>query len=180
MNKVILTGRLTTDPDYRQTSNGIAVCHFTIAVNREYQKGKEQEADFLICQAWRNTAEFVKSCFTKGKPITVEGSVRNNNYTDQNGVKHYSNEILVSYAEFALSDNTQKQNSGHYQQPQQNYQPQQVATSYQPSQNTNYQQSYQQYPQQPKTYQQAPPSQPVQRQKNENFEEILSDGEIPF
>ena len=171
MNKVILMGRLTADPDYRQTPNGVAVCRFTIAVNREYQKDKEQEADFFICQAWRNTAKFVKSCFCKGKPITIEGSIRNNNYTDKNGVTHYSVEVLVSHAEFALSDNTQKQNSGYYQQPQQNYQPQQVATSHQP-QNYGYQQNSPQYPQQ------TPPSQPVQQ--NENFEEILSDGEIPF
>ena len=155
MNKVILTGRLTTDIDYRQTQNGIAVCRFNIAVDRPYQKGKEKETDFFTCQAWRNTAEFVKSCFCKGKPATIEGSIRNNNYTDQNGVKHYSTEILVSNIEFAISDNTQKQNSGYYQQPPQNYQPQPVATS----------------------YQQAPSSQPVQQT---NFEEILNDGEIPF
>lgn len=171
MNKVILTGRLTTDIDYRQTQNGIAVCRFNIAVDRPYQKGKEKEADFFTCQAWRSVAEFVKSCFCKGKPIVVEGSIRNNNYTDRNGVNHYSVEVLVNNAEFTINDNTQKQGSGYYQQPSQNYQPQPVATSYQP-QNYGYQQNSPQYPQQ------TPPSQPVQQ--NENFEEILSDGEIPF
>lgn len=160
MNKVILTGRLTADPDYRQTPNGIAVCRFNVAVDRPYQKDKEKEADFISCQAWRNTADFVSRYFSKGKPITVEGSLRNNNYTDQNGVKHYSMEVLVSNVEFTISDNTQKQGSEYYPQPQQNY---------------GYQQNPPQYPQTPR--QQTPiPNENV----NQNFEQIIPDGEVPF
>lgn len=148
MNKVILIGRLTANPECKQTQNGISVCRFTIAVNRPYQKDKEQEADFITCQAWRNTADFVQRFFAKGKPIVVEGSLRNNNYTDQNGVKHYSMEVLVSNVEFTISD-TQNAQQGqppvnHYQQP--------VATSYQP-QNTYHQQQY------PQTQPQAPSQQ---------------------
>ena len=176
MNKVILNGRLTADPDYRQTQNGTAVCRFTVAVNRPYQKDKEQqEADFISCQAWRGTADFVSRYFSKGKPIIVEGSLRNNNYTDQNGVKHYSMEVLVSNVEFTISDisNTQQGQApgNYYQQP--------VATSYQPQQNYGYQQNSPQYPQ---TQPQAPRQQTQlpNEDVNQNFEQIIPDGEIPF
>lgn len=161
MNKVILIGRLTADPEYRQTPNGVAVCRFNIAVDRPYQKDKEKEADFVSCQAWRNTADFVQHYFTKGKPIIVEGSLRNNNYTDKNGVNHYGMDVLVSNVEFAISDNTQNQ------------QPQQQYNGY-----GGYQQSSQ--------YQQAPPPNTNYQQNNvgnlnlNDFEEIISDGEIPF
>lgn len=169
MNKVILIGRLTANPEYRQTPNGVAVCRFNIAVDRPYQKDKEKEVDFISCQAWRNTADFVSRFFTKGKPIVVEGSLRNNNYTDKNGVNHYGMDVLVSNVEFTISDNTQNQNPGYYPQPPQNYQSQQA-----PPPNANYQQSSPQYQQPPQ------PSQPVQQNVSNNFEEIISDGEIPF
>lgn len=173
MNKVILMGRLTANPDYRQTQNGTAVCRFNIAVNRPYQKDKEQEVDFISCQAWRNTADFVSRYFSKGKPIIVEGSLRNNNYIDKNGVNHYGMDVLVSNAEFTISDNTQNQQQG---QPQGNYYQQA------PSPNTNYKQNSPQYQQPPQGYQQqSQPSQPVQPTSNlNNFEEVISDGEIPF
>lgn len=114
-------GKLTANPECKQTQNGTAVCRFTVAVNRPYQKDKEQEADFISCQAWRSTADFVSRYFSKGKPIIVEGSLRNNNYTDQNGVKHYSMEVLVSNVEFTIND-TQNAQQGqapgnYYQQP---------------------------------------------------------------
>lgn len=185
MNKVILMGRLTANPDYRQTPNGVAVCRFNIAVNRPYQKDKEQEADFISCQAWRNTADFVSRFFTKGKPIIVEGSLRNNNYTDKNGTNHYGMDVLVSNVEFTISDNTQNQGQGqpqgnYYQQPQQP--PQQQYNGY-----GGYQQAPQQYQpnnqyQQAQYQQQPPPSQPVQQNVSNlnNFEEVINDGEIPF
>ena len=194
MNKVILIGRLTANPDYRQTPNGIAVCRFNIAVDRPYQKDKEKEADFISCQAWRNTADFVSRFFTKGKPIIVEGSLRNNNYTDKNGVNHYGMDVLVSNVEFTISDNTQNQSQGqpqgnYYQQPQQP--PQQQYNGYggyqqapQQYQNNQYQQAPPPQGYQQTQYQQQPqPSQPVQQNNVGNlndFEEIISDGEIPF
>ena len=170
MNKVILMGRLTANPEVKQTQSGISVCRFTIAVNRPYQKDKEQEADFITCQAWRNTADFVQRFFAKGKPITVEGSLRNNNYTDQNGVKHYSMEVLVSNVEFTISDTQQGQPPvNNYQQP--------VATSYQPQQNYGYPQNSPQYPQTQVPRQQTQlPNENV----NQSFEQPIPDGEIPF
>lgn len=105
INKVILMGRLTADPELKQTQSGIAFCKFTVAINRPKQKDKEQEADFISVTAWRNTAEFVAKYFVKGKMIIVEGSLRNNNYTDNNGVKHYSMDVLADSVNFGESKN---------------------------------------------------------------------------
>lgn len=105
MNKVILVGRLTADPELRQTQSGIASCRFTVAVDRQFSNKEtgEREADFITCTAWRKTAEFISKWFTKGKMICVEGSMRNSNYQDKNhsDVMHYSYEVQVDNAEFA-------------------------------------------------------------------------------
>ena len=95
LNKVILMGRLTADPELRQTPSGVSSCRFSVAVNRNYTSKEtgERQTDFINVVAWRNTAEFVSRYFSKGKMIIVEGSLRNNNYTDQNGVKHYSMDV---------------------------------------------------------------------------------------
>lgn len=190
MNKVILIGRLTANPEIKQTQSGISICRFNIAVSRPYQKDKQQESDFITCQAWRNTADFVSRYFSKGKPIIVEGSLRNNNYTDKNGVNHYRMDVLVDSVEFTINDNSQQQATSYQQQPRQNNQYQQ------PQQYNNYQQAPQQqynpnqYPQQPyapaqPNYQQS--SQQVNAPRNQtnvnnlnNFEEIINDGDIPF
>lgn len=105
LNKAILMGRLTADPELRQTPSGIASCRFTIAINRKFknQQTGEYEADFINCIAWRQTAEFVSKYFSKGKMIIVEGSLRNNNYTDQNGVKHYSMNVQADSVMFGES-----------------------------------------------------------------------------
>lgn len=114
MNKVILIGRLTSEPELRQTTSGIPVCRIRIAVNRPKQKDKEQHADFINCTAWRSTAEFISRYFSKGSKIVVEGQLRNNDYTDQNNVKHYSIDVLIEGVEFCESKNSgenQQQNS---------------------------------------------------------------------
>lgn len=107
-NKIILMGRLVRDPELNQTTNGIAVCKFTVAVNRPYQKDKEQQADFINVTAWRGTAEFVDKYFSKGKIIIVEGKLQNNDYTDKDGVKHYSMQVMADNVNFggSKSDNT--------------------------------------------------------------------------
>lgn len=102
MNKVILVGRLVSDPEVRNTQSGVAVCKFNVAVDRPYQKdnnGNNPTADFISCTAWRNTAEFVGKYFSKGSPISLEGSLRNENY-EKDGVKHYSYSVLVDKVEF--------------------------------------------------------------------------------
>lgn len=100
LNKVIMMGRLCADPEVRQTTTGIPVCRYRIAVNRPYRKDQEQQADFITCIAWRTTAEFIARYFTKGKMILVEGKLRNNNYTDGNGTKHYTMEVMTETVGF--------------------------------------------------------------------------------
>lgn len=111
INRVILMGRLCADPEFRQTTNGVAVCRFRIAINRPYKKDAEQAADFINCTAWRNTAEFVSRYFSKGKMIIVEGSLRNNNYTDNDGVKHYSLDVLADQVQFGESKSNTSQDT---------------------------------------------------------------------
>ena len=102
LNKVILMGRLVADPELKQTTSNIAVCKFTIAINRPFvpKDGGEKQSDFINIVVWRNTAEFVSKYFTKGKMIIVEGALRNNNYTDSNGVKHYTIEVHADNVSF--------------------------------------------------------------------------------
>lgn len=102
-NLVSLSGRLTADPELKTTQSGISNCRICIAVNRPYQKDKEQEADFINVVAWRQTAEFICKYFQKGSPITVIGSMRNNNYTDSNGVKHYAMDVQADNVNFGES-----------------------------------------------------------------------------
>lgn len=102
LNKVFLMGRLVRDPELRQTPSGVSVCRFSIAVDRQYknQQTDERECDFIECSAWRQTADFVARYFTKGKLILVEGAMRNNNYTDGNGVQHYAMQVQVDSVSF--------------------------------------------------------------------------------
>lgn len=100
LNKIILMGRLVADPEIKTTPSGVAVCRFKVAVDRPYQKDKEKQADFIPCTSWRNTAEFVSRYFSKGKMIIVEGSLRNNDYTDKNGIKHYSMDVQADNVSF--------------------------------------------------------------------------------
>lgn len=108
LNKVILMGRLVRDPELKQTNSDISVCKFTVAVNRPYQKDKEQQADFINVTAWRGTAEFVSKYFNKGSIIIVEGKLQNNDYTDKDGVKHYSMVVQADNVNFGggKSENT--------------------------------------------------------------------------
>lgn len=117
LNKVILFGRLTRDPEFRQTTAGTPVCKFTVACDRPFANKQtgERECDFIDVQAWRNTAEFVSRYFTKGSAITVEGSIRNNNWTDNNGTKHYGYIVMADNVGFGGSKSDNQQ-TGNYQQ----------------------------------------------------------------
>lgn len=107
MNKVIIMGRLTRDPDFKHTQSSIAMCKFSVAVERQFKDSKtgERMTDFLDCTAFRGTAEFISRYFSKGNMILVEGNIQNNNYTDNNGVKHYSNNIMVENVSFCGGKN---------------------------------------------------------------------------
>ena len=104
MNKTILVGRLTADPELRQTQSGVASCRFTVAVDRKFadKNSGEKQSDFITCVAWRQTAEFVSRYFNKGKMIALEGSLRTGKYQDKNheDVTHYTTEVYVDNVEF--------------------------------------------------------------------------------
>lgn len=99
MNKIILKGRLTNDPNLKQTPNGVSVTKFTIAVNRRFDREK---TDFINCEAWRNTAEFISNYFTKGKEIAIVGELHIDK-TESNGVARYFTNVVVDEAEFCGS-----------------------------------------------------------------------------
>lgn len=101
-NKVIIGGRMTADPELKQTPSGIAVTTFTIAVNRRFggKNEGEAQADFFNVTAWRQTAEFICKYFKKASSICVMGSLQTRNWTDQNGQKRYATEIVADEAYF--------------------------------------------------------------------------------
>ena len=104
MNKAILVGNLTRDPEQRTTSSGIAVTSFTVAVRRTYRDADgNYQADFINCVAWRSTAEFVAKYFTKGSRIGMAGTIQTRTYNDQNGNKRYVTEVVADEVEFAGS-----------------------------------------------------------------------------
>lgn len=105
MNKVILIGRLTKDPEVKTTNNGVAMCRFTIAVNRDYKTNGERQADFISCIAWRETANNLAKYQRKGNQIAVDGSVQVTKYTDNNGVTKYSTDIVCNSVSFLESKN---------------------------------------------------------------------------
>jgi single-strand DNA-binding protein len=104
MNNFTGVGRLTRDPELRQTSGNVSVCSFTIAINRRFKNANgEYDADFLSCVAWRHTGEFVAKYFRKGNMIGVVGSVQTRNWYDTEGKRHYSTEVIVEQAHFCGS-----------------------------------------------------------------------------
>ena len=101
MNKVFLIGNLTRDPELTETASGVAVCHFAIAVNRNYagQDG-ERQTDFFNCTAWRGQAETIARFCKKGNKVAVTGSIQLRNYEDNQGVKRTAVDIIVQDVEF--------------------------------------------------------------------------------
>jgi len=103
MNKVIIIGRLTADPELRTSQNGTASCRFNVAVNRKFKNQKgEYDSDFISCVAFKQTAEFVSRYFSKGKMIALEGTLRTGSYKDRNhqDVTHYTTDVFVENVEF--------------------------------------------------------------------------------
>lgn len=101
LNKIVLMGRLTGDPEPRQTQNGTPVASFSIAVDRDYVKDGVRETDFFDIVAWQNRAEFVAKHFTKGKLICVEGRLQRRSWVDKNNQTRYSYEVVASSIYFA-------------------------------------------------------------------------------
>lgn len=127
MNKAILVGNLTRDPEQRTTPSGVSVTSFTVAVTRRYKsQDGTQQADFINCVAWRSTAEFIAKYFTKGSRIGVVGTIQTRTYDDQNGVRRYVTEVVVDEAEFVTSK-AQNPGTSRGDAPAQQAQPQQNA-----------------------------------------------------
>lgn len=188
MNKVILLGRLTRDPEIKQTPSGAQVCRISIAINRKYKNKQTGElvddSTFVDCDAWNQGAEFIGRYFRKGDMICIEGMLKNNNYEDANGVKHYGMKVMIDHAYFTGS----KQESGGSQQTNQGapqtYQQQPAHGGYNAPyapQAPQQGQTYQQQPMPPQNAQRAPQQAAPQNLGNlEQFVDILSEGELPF
>lgn len=103
INNVTIMGRLTADPELKQTPNGISTCTVTVAVDRSYApQGQEKQADFIPVVAWRQTAEFISRNFSKGKMIAITGQLRTRTYTDKrySDVTHYVMELYADSVSF--------------------------------------------------------------------------------
>lgn len=129
-NKVILMGRLTADPELKQTQSGVAVTTFNIAVDRKYSAGEEKQTDFISIKAWRQTAEFISKHFSKGSAILLVGELQNRSWTDQQGQKRYATEVVASEVNFCEAKRDSETNSLPRQQ---NTAPAQNSGAYVPS-----------------------------------------------
>ena len=162
LNIAIIMGRLTRDPELRRTNSGKPVASFTVAVDRDYApEGQEKETDFIDCVAWNGTAEFVEKYFKKGSMIVVNGRLQLRNWTDKDGNKRRSAEIVASNVYFGES---KKNNEGTTPTYGQNGYPGNTTApaGYQNQPTQNYG-GYPQYPQQ--SYQQPAPQMPQYNQQ---------------
>lgn len=113
LNHITIMGRLTRDPELRRTGSGIAVASFTVAVDRDFsgKDSTEKETDFIDCVAWRQTGEFVSNYFTKGRMIVVSGRLQIRNWTDKEGNKRRTAEVVADNCYFA--DSKREESSGN-------------------------------------------------------------------
>lgn len=94
INRVVLVGRITKDPELRKTQSGLSTVSFTVACNRRVSKDQEQQADFINCVAWRQTADYMANYVKKGALLGVEGRIQTRNYEDQSGKRVYVTEVV--------------------------------------------------------------------------------------
>ena len=116
LNHITIMGRLTRDPELRRTGSGIAVASFTVAVDRDFadKQSGEKETDFIDCVAWRQTGEFVSKYFAKGRMIVVDGRLQIRSWTDKDGNKRRTAEVVADNVYFGDSKNDSgNQNSGY-------------------------------------------------------------------
>ena len=113
MNKVLLIGRLTKDPEIRHTQNGATVVSYTLAVNRRVQTPGQPDADFISCVAWNKTADLMAQYLHKGSLIGVEGRIQTRSYDNQYGNRVYVTEVMTESIQFLEPKNAGKQNEGY-------------------------------------------------------------------
>ena len=116
MNKVILMGRLTRDPEVRYSAgeNALAIARYTLAVDRRFRRDGEATADFISCVSFGRTAEFAEKYFRQGLKIIVSGRIQTGSYTNRDGQKVYTTEVVVEEQEFAESKATSDANAGSF------------------------------------------------------------------
>ena len=116
LNHIVIMGRLTRDPELRRTGSGIAVASFSVACERDFggRDGGEKETDFIDCVAWRQTGEFVSRYFSKGSMIVVSGRLQIRNWTDKEGNKRRSAEIVADNIYFGESKRSSENNNSAY------------------------------------------------------------------
>ncbi len=114
MNKAILIGRLTKDPELTYTNSNTSVCRFTVAVDRRFKSEHQPTADFIPVVAWRQTAEFVSKYFTKGSRIALIGQIQTRTWDDTEGKKHYVTEVIADEVEFCESKRSPAQTEAGY------------------------------------------------------------------
>ncbi|MCD7731410.1 MAG: single-stranded DNA-binding protein [Oscillospiraceae bacterium] len=177
LNKVVIMGRLTANPELRQTANGVSTCRFTVACDRNYVgQGQDRQADFITVVAWRQTAEFVSRYFSKGRLICIEGTLRSSSYDDKRHpeVKHYVTEVYADQVYFTGEKASDSNGQANYSQRQQ------------------YSKQYQ-TPTPPSNYEtggidafyegsQTPPNAPISVGDLGDFEEVIGtgDSDLPF
>lgn len=112
MNKVILMGRLTRDPEVRYSAgdSSMAVARYTLAVDRRFKRDNEASADFISCVAFGRAAEFAEKYFRQGTKIVITGRIQTGSYTNRDGVKFYTTDVVIEDQEFAESKNASQQN----------------------------------------------------------------------
>ena len=122
LNHIVLHGRLTRDPELRRTGSGVPVASFCLAVDRDFapKDGGERETDFIDCNAWRSTAEFVSKYFQKGSMAIVSGRLQIRNYTDKDGNKRRSAEVVADSVYFGDSKKSSEGNCQNFSQASQN------------------------------------------------------------
>lgn len=113
-NLVVLSGRLTADPELKTTNNGLSVCTFTIAVDRRYKQGEEKQTDFIDIVSWRSSAEFVSKYFSKGSMIGIEGAIQTRKYQDKNGNNRTAFEVVANNVQFIESKRPQSNGEGNH------------------------------------------------------------------
>lgn len=119
LNRVVLTGRFTKDPEVRATPSGLSVVQFTLGVQRQFsRKDGERESDFISCVAWRKTAENISKYFHKGDLIGVDGRIQTRSYEDKNGQRVYVTEVVVDNFAFLNSKSSSQSNNNQQNQAQ--------------------------------------------------------------
>lgn len=114
INRVILVGRLTKEPEIKTTPSGSKVCNYTMAVNRNRKVDGQPDADFINCTSWNKTAEIINQYLSKGSLIAVEGHIQTNSYNNNNGNKIYETHVLVENVQFLSSKSSGQSVNGDW------------------------------------------------------------------